>query len=86
METRNRPLSPYQIDRVLDKSGISYTRIELEDINQPGIYIVSYWTGAPLLSSLHTVAIKWDEKFKIYNCNTNNLPSEDKYICGYHIH
>ena len=60
---------PRRIGRVLTKNGMEYTAFHTsEGIRQPGIYILSYWTGHPWRSHLHTVtAVKTESGFITYN-------------------
>ena len=43
--------NPYSIGRVLSNSGISYSRVGLNEMTEPGTYIISYWNGTPCMSS-----------------------------------
>ncbi len=60
--------NPLKLGMVLDAEGIDYSVVGLEDLNTPGVYVISYWTKAPLLSSIHTVTVEYDgETFTTYN-------------------
>ena len=84
--------NPYAIGDVLENDGIPYTRVGLEDLDRPGIYILSYWTGTPWQSPLHTVAVQYDGvQYVIYNRSGNGTLSygiptnSDNFICGYYV-
>ena len=88
--------NPNYIGRVLSNSGIKYSRVGLDEMTQNGVYIMSYWTGTPYLSTIHTVAIKKDGGYFMYNVygdgnsddywwNENLSGYEKGYICGYYI-
>ena len=84
--------NPYAIGTVLNKSNIDYSRVGLDEITNPGTYIISYWTG-PFPSSIHTVAISYDGSvyttYNLYGDNKtyNDNPTDyaERYICGYYL-
>lgn len=45
--------NPYRTAKVLGMYGAAFERTE--DISKDGAYILSFWTGFPLLSTIHTV-------------------------------
>ena len=81
--------NPWTVDVVLDGYGISSTKVGLNEMTSPGVYIVSYWhaTGA------HTVAVFFDGSvYTTYNLYGNGKeyyfhPSEyaSNYIAGYFL-
>lgn len=77
---------PYKVGTLLNYYGINYSKVSLEQLNNPGIYIVSYWAGG---GKIHTVAVDYDGfTYTHYNKNgTHNHPSEyaQKYIDIYYI-
>lgn len=81
---------PHAIGRVLEKNGIDYSKVDLKEMTNPGVYIISYWNG-PFPSSLHTVAISYDgSTYTTYNRKggrTYDSPSEyaTRFICGYYL-
>ena len=79
---------PKRIGRVLDRYGIAYQKISsIDEISEYGTYILSYWNGARLFSSLHTVAVVYSEDgYEILNDPTDFTDiKEKKFICGYYI-
>ena len=83
--------NPYSIGRVLSNSGISYSRVGLNEMTESGTYIISYWNGTPCMSSLHTVAVEYNGiSYFTYNYKggvSYKDPSEyaSNYICGYYL-
>ena len=83
--------NPYSIGKVLNNSGISYSRVGLNEMTEPGTYIISYWNGTPCMSSLHTVAVDYNGiSYFTYNLEDGvsyKDPSEyaSNYICGYYL-
>lgn len=83
----------FAIGRVLKREGIGHTRIGLDGMTRPGVYIISYWTGRPLLSTLHTVAVSYDgDGWTTYNKAghgaVSNMPPSDyaaHFVCGYYL-
>ena len=84
---------PRRIGRILEKNGMEYTAFHTPDaISQPGIYILSYWTGHPWLSHLHTVTMVLTENgFTTYNQGStlSHRPPRDYlkngFIQGYYL-
>lgn len=85
--------NPYRICKVLNKYRIDYCKVGFCGLTQAGVYIISYWTGTPWMSPIHTVAVNYDGRtYYTYNIGGNGCvsllaPSEyaKKYICGYLI-
>jgi hypothetical protein len=85
--------NPYVIGRVLDKRGIPYVRVGLDEITQKGIYIISYWTDGVLRSTIHTVTVVYDgSTYTTYNLYGRGKlhqgsPADyaSDYICGYRV-
>ena len=50
-------VNPYDIGQILGSYGVNYSTATLEQMCEPGIYILSYWNDARLLSGIHTVAV-----------------------------
>ena len=82
--------NPYAIGRVLRNDNIAYSRVNYDEMTQSGIYIVSYWTGKPFLSQIHTIAVQYDgvgydslnysgKKFNPYNYENG------RFIVGYYL-
>ena len=85
--------NPYAIGNVLSNEGIEYSRVGLTEMTQPGVYIISFWTGKPCASPLHTVAVDYNGKaYTTYNLNGYGRTSDldptlyaYNYICGYYL-
>ena len=83
----------FAIGRVLRHEGIGHTRIGADGITRQGTYVISYWTGRPILSTLHTVAVSYDgERCTTYNRSghgaTSHMPPSDyaaHFVCGYYL-
>ena len=60
--------NPKKIGKVLSREGISYERVNFEDIGS-GMYIITYWTDiSKPLSAIHTIAIYYEDgKYYAYN-------------------
>ena len=54
--------NPFAIGRVLRRYGIGYSKVNLDEMTQEGIYIISYWVKGSIFEGLHTVAVYYDEK------------------------
>ena len=80
---------PTGIGKVLENYGIDYSRIGINEMTRSGVYIVSYWTGTPYLSPLHTIAIMYDGgQYIPYNYRNkifNPADHTDNFICGYYL-
>lgn len=82
------------ISTVLEREGISYSLVrDTDDMSERGVYIVSYWTGAWHMSSIHTIAISYDgSTYTAYNyyegvageIDINRI--SNGYICGYRVY
>ena len=69
--------NPYRISRALTRYGIGYMPKECIDNN--GAYIISFWTGRRMMSSIHTVfARAYDDGLEIYNLY-NNSPDTHRF-------
>lgn len=84
---------PHAIGQVLRKNHMSYSMVSLDEMTKEGVYIISYWTGATLGSSIHTVAISYDGSGYItYNYDgfgqtsvENPKTYASNFICGYYL-
>ena len=80
--------NPRQIDRVLDSYGMSYVSVELDEMTQPGVYIMSYWVEDNIFGGIHTIAVVYDgNDFYRYNQSYYFDPKMlgNRYICGYFL-
>ncbi len=85
--------NPYKIDDILEKYGMEYTRVKLDEMTEHGIYVVSYWKDGSALNGCHTVAIEYKEDMYItYNLYGDGQiktldPKEyaKSYISGYYL-
>ena len=85
--------NPYAIGKVLSNEGISYSRVGLSGMTEPGTYIISFWNDEPLKNGLHTVAVSYDGSvYTAYNLkgyggieNINLSDYKRKFICGYYL-
>ncbi len=50
-------VNPYDIGEVIKSYGVNYTNVDLQQMCEPGIYILSYWNDAKLLKGIHTIAV-----------------------------
>lgn len=85
--------NPYSIGKVLENERISYSRVGINGMNKPGVYIISFWNDNPLQNGLHTVAINYDGS----NYTAYNFASEydgdpvslsyfkNRFICAYYV-
>ena len=87
--------NPYSIGRALKNNQIKYDVISLDELNEKGLYIVSYWNSLEYTSMLHTVTLRSDGNgnYITYNLHGNGNvslkhPSEyiDSYIIGYKLY
>lgn len=70
--------NPYRLGEALGHYGAAFERFG--DTEPSGAFIVSYWTGRPFLSSIHTVfCIRTDNGITIYN-RYNSCPAAQH--CG----
>ena len=51
--------NPWKIGKVLASYGIEYSTVELDEMTQEGVYIVSYW-NQEILGGAHNVAVYFD--------------------------
>ena len=85
--------NPYSIGRVLSNSGIKYSRVGLNEMTEPGTYIISFWNDGAPWKGLHTVAVSCiGNSYIAYNRYGDgeqyllNLSDyTDSYICGYYL-
>ncbi len=84
--------SPHRIGRVLKNAGIHYEKVNCDQLNKIGVYIISYWNSDNIFKGLHTVAVKFDgEYYYTYNLSEGEvfvgLPANyiNGYICGYYL-
>ena len=83
--------NPLGIGRVLRGYGIPYSLVRPRSMTEPGVYIISYWNGFPLLSSLHTVAVQYDgSEYMAYNVANGTAPIDPssygwRFIIGYYL-
>ena len=70
--------NPKKIGKVLSREGISYEKVDFEDIGS-GMYIISYWTDiSKALSPIHTIAVYYEEG-KYYAYNYGNKPGAEEF-------
>ena len=65
--------NPYSMSRVLERNGLQYSSIDsFNDIEEPGIYIVSFWNTHWVGGELHTITIEVKENGEVqcYNYGT----------------
>ena len=85
--------NPFEIGTDLDRSGLSYSRVGINEMDKKGVYIMSYWNEWAPFNGLHTVAIKYDgSQYAAYNLLGDGqvypiTPSDYsfKFICGYYL-
>ena len=85
--------NPLAIGRVLNKEGIKYSRVGLNDMTEQGVYIMSFWNENPPWNGLHTVAVSYNGiNYIAYNLNGNNIEYNislsdysKRFICGYYL-
>ena len=67
--------NPYSMSRVLERNGLQYSSIDsFNDIEEPGIYIVSFWNTHQIGGKLHTITIEVKENGKV-QCYNYGLPT-----------
>ena len=84
--------NPYMIGTVLDYEGIPNKRVNLDNIEEPGVYIFSFW-NENRMDGIHTVACWYDgNTYTTYNlyCNGNEYTLDPRiyandFICGYYV-
>ena len=85
--------NPRAIGRVLKHDGIEYSNVDLSDMTQEGIYIISFWNPGVPFHGLHTVAVCYDgTTYTTYNYSGygqlyygSPLDYAEFYICGYYL-
>lgn len=50
-------VNPYDIGQIVASYGVNCSTVSVEQMCEPGIYILSYWNDARLLSGIHTIAV-----------------------------
>ena len=69
--------NPYSMSRVLERNGLQYSSIDsFNDIEEPGIYIVSFWNTPWVGGELHTITIEVKENGEV-QCYNQGAPTED---------
>ena len=58
---------------------------EIDDLNTPGVYIVSFWNSDDFGSMIHTIAVKIDENGQL-DPHNGELSSEQIFITGYQVY
>ena len=83
---------PRKIGCVLDQYNVQYSKINISEMTEPGIYIISYWSKTKYhLYTLHTIAVEYNgTSYLGYNYGNginpiNPVEYEDKFICGYRL-
>ena len=91
-------VNPYDIGKVVGSYGVNYSIVTLDQMCDPGIYILSYWNDAKVTHGIHTIAVHTRNGMcYMYNYTMNSntglgvLPSAfvktfvDGYIIGYKL-
>ena len=91
-------VNPYDIGRVVGSYGVNYSIVTLEQMCEPGIYILSYWNDAKVTHGIHTIAVHTRNGMcYMYNYSMDSntglgvFPSafvktfRDSYIIGYKL-
>ena len=81
--------NPHSISQVLVSDGIKYKEIKgFGDMEEPGIYIVSFWNDMGGDSMLHTIAVKVPgdngAPYTAYNGDKEGIP-DNQFIAGYKV-
>jgi hypothetical protein len=85
--------NPYTIGDVLAYEGIQYSCVEVANMANPGVYVISYWNSHSVLDGLHTIAVSYDgTAYTAYNLygngkeySINPVDYSDRFICGYYL-
>lgn len=90
--------NPYALRRMITTFGLEAKSVSFKWIlNNPGIYVFSYWNYGGLLKGLHTILLESDgEKYRLYNYGSTGqaILGKDQYverfkerfIIGYDVH
>lgn len=72
--------NPFALKRMVEIEGLKAEYIGKKDIlNNPGIYIFSYWNKGGLIKGLHTIITEYDGKaFTLYNYGSRGIRSMSK--------
>ena len=84
--------NPYMIGTVLDYEGIPNKRVNLDNIEEPGVYIFSFW-NENRMDGIHTVACWYDGStyttYNLYGFGSEYFEHPKTYasdfICGYYV-
>ena len=77
----------FRLGKALEQFGAAYERIS--EIGDTPAFIISYWTGRPFLSSIHTVFCTQEpDRVKVYNmynnCDTDRYVKTPEELFGKH--
>jgi len=87
--------NPYSIGKILKAYQIKYDIVSANELNQEGLYIISFWNSTKYTSMLHTVALQIDGNgnYITYNRYGNGktsfghpLTNIGSYIIGYRLY
>ncbi len=80
-------VNPFVIKNILKKSGIQSTTVGLDELNQPGTYIIAYWNSEDIRYGAHFVTVEYDgNEYTTYNGPKGSPQGYAKnYIFGYRI-
>ena len=72
--------NPFALKRMVEIEGLKAEYLGKKDIlNNPGIYIFSYWNKGGLIKGLHTIITEYDGKaFTLYNYGSRGIRSMSK--------
>ena len=72
---------------MLRKSRLKYIRVKLNELYQPGKYIISYWNPGAPWHGIHTVAFQTDgTTYKTYNLHGNGKISGENPKLRFKLH
>ena len=85
--------NPYMLGDALNAVGIDSIPVNLDEMTEEGIYIISFWNNSSVLSGIHTVAVDFsDGVYTTYNyfgdgSEINRDPSTfaSNYVYGYYL-
>ena len=85
--------NPYALGRVLSLRGLKYTRVDVDEMTNPGVYIISFWNKGAPWNGLHTVAVSYDGiMYTAYNLYGDGYEYSidpksyaDRFIIAYYI-
>lgn len=79
--------NPYKLDVILDKYGMEYTSVKLDEMTRQGIYVISYWRDGMALNGCHTVAVEYKQDmyitYNLYGDGEIKTMSPNEYAKGY---